>query len=161
MKRKFLKISINSLTVIFFTSCLSVAKISSFSETSDGINFDYVSSKQLDKNESAWTSKTSNEYYFETNKVIEKNILFDSMIESLKNEGYTIKSAKRDNNCVIGERGLRANEWKSIIGIYFKNDYIRNKTQVYLLCKITQDITGGWKENRAKKVGVKLENMIK
>lgn len=36
----------------------------------------------------------------------------------------------------------------------------QNKIQVYLKTKITQDITGGWRENRAMKVGQRIEQDI-
>lgn len=149
------------MTILLITSCLSVAKISSFAQTSDSIDFNSVSSKRPDLNDSQWSTETSNEYYFETNKVIDEDILFDSMIESLRNTGYAVKPFNRENNCVLGVRGIRGNEWRSIVGIYFKNDNIGNKTQVYIICRITQDITGGWKENRAREIGEKLKYKIK
>lgn len=57
----------------------------------------------------------------------------------------------KEQNKIIGKRGLRANEWNSITAVYYKSD--RNRLQLYVNTKITQDITGGWHENRAKKVG--------
>ncbi len=53
---------------------------------------------------------------------------------------------------------MRANEWNSITGVYY---HIENaKIQVYLTTKITQDVTGGWRENRAKKIGVLIEKGV-
>lgn len=55
---------------------------------------------------------------------------------------------------------MHANEWNSITGVYYKVDLNKQKLQVYINTKITQDITGGWSENRAKKVGLIIETMI-
>lgn len=50
---------------------------------------------------------------------------------------------------------MMTNEWSSITAVYYKIQ--ADKIQVYLNTKITQDITGGWRENRASKIGRLIE----
>ena len=50
------------------------------------------------------------------------------------------------------------NEWSSITAVFYKIQ--KSKIQVYLKTKISQDITGGWRENRAMKVGQLIEKNL-
>lgn len=141
-------------------SCLSVAKISSFPKASAELNFDQYSAEYRDKKDPFWTSNTSNEYYFERNKIISEKDLTDLIQYALKEKGYSIYSISLDNDNVFGKRGMYANEWNSITGVYYKIDLDNQKLQIYINTKITQDFTGGWSENRAKKVGLIIETML-
>jgi hypothetical protein len=140
--------------------CLSVAKISSFPKASAEINFDRYSTEYQEKKDPFWTSKTSNEYYFERNKIVSEKELTDIIQNALREKGYSIYSVSLDNDNVFGKRGMYANEWNSISGVYYKIDLNKQRLQIYINTKITQDITGGWSENRAKKVGLIIETMI-
>jgi len=146
------------LTTLY--SCLSVAKISDFPKASTEINFEKYSIEYQDKKDPFWTSNTSNVYYFERKKVMAKKDLTDIIQYALKKKGYRIYPMSIDDGNVFGKRGLYANEWKSITGVYYKIDLSNEKVQIYINTKITQDFTGGWRENRAKKVGVIIENMM-
>ncbi len=155
-----LKIFVPLIMLSTLYSCLSVAKISNFPKASTEINFDRYSVEYQEKKDPFWTSNTSNEYYFERNKIISEKDLSDIIQYALKEKGYSIYSIGLDNDNVFGKRGMYANEWNSITGVYYKIDLNIQKIQVYINTKITQDITGGWSENRAKKVGLIIETMI-
>jgi len=146
--------------VIILQGCLSTARVSDFPTTSSNIDFDKYSKEQSEKKEPFWTLETSNEYYFEKQKLIQDDDLIKFISQALMNDGYKIFIADKSNNYVIGKRGLRANEWNTRTGVYYKIDTVKNKTQIYISSRITQDITGGWKSNRAKKVGLILENLL-
>ena len=45
-------------------------------------------------------------------------------------------------------------------GVYWKEKESTKKIQLYIITKITQDITGGWTENRAQKIGKLIEIQI-
>ena len=162
MKFRFytLKILVLLIMLTILYSCFSVAKMSSFPKASSEINFNKYSTEYQEKKDPFWTSKTSNEYYLERNKVMTEKELTDIIQYALRENGYKIYSINLDNDNVFGERGMQANEWNSITGIYYKIDLNKQKVQIYITTKITQDITGGWRENRAKKVGQTIENMI-
>ena len=102
--------------------------------------------------------KTSNEYYFEKENNLEEATLIEIIKNGLRSYNYSIAVSNIENKCVIGKRGMKANEWSSITGVYYRIQ--PNKIQVYLNTKITQDITGGWRENRAMKVGQLIERKI-
>ena len=147
-------------SIFLLQGCLSVARISDFSATSSNIDFNKYSKEKSEKNEPYWTLETSNEYYIETQNLISDDDLIELISQGLRYNGYKIFVADKHNDYVIGKRGLRANEWNTITGVYYRIDTVKNKTQIYINSRITQDITGGWKDNRAKKVGVIIENLI-
>lgn len=146
------------LTSIILMGCLSTAKISNFSQTSSTIDFEKLSKEFELTKTPFWTSKTSNEYYFEKESVIDETKLIEIINSALRSYNYSIKVSDIENNCVIGKRGMVANEWGSITAVYYKIE--SNKIQVYLNTEITQDITGGWRENRALKVGQLIETKL-
>jgi hypothetical protein len=148
------------ISILFLQGCLSIARISDFPTTSSYIDFDKYSREKSEKKEPFWTLKTSNEFYLESPKVIDEDDMINLISQALKNNGYRISIADKNNQYVIGKRGLRGNEWNTRTGVYYKIDTVKNKTQIYINSRITQDITGSLKDNRAKKVGLILENLL-
>ena len=98
-------------------------------------------------------------YYIEQNKSVYEKLLITLIEKALTKTGYTIKTSSIENKCVIGKRGLEMNEWGSVTGVYYIAT--TDKVQIYIKTKITQDITGGFKNNIAKKVGILIENYLK
>jgi len=74
---------------------------------------------------------------------------------------YRLKSTDSVNRVILGYRGLRADEWKSLVGIYYIADRQLNNTQILIQVRITQDITGGWNNNRAQEVGATMDARFK
>lgn len=144
--------------MVLLSGCLSTAKLSDFSQTSSSVDFDKYAKEYKEASTPFWTLKTSNEYYFEKDLSVEENFVFDIVANSFKRLGYKIAFSDADGKCVIGKRGMVANEWSSVTAVYYK--YVSNRLQVYIKTKITQDITGGWKENRAKEVGRIIEQQL-
>ena len=141
-------------------SCLSVAKISDLPSSSKGIDFDKYSAEYKEQKNPFWTAATSNEYYFERDKALTEKDLTDIIKQALSKKGYAMNKVDLENNYISGKRGMQANEWNSITGIYYQLDHNNKKLQVYIITKITQDFTGGWKENRAKKIGEIIESNL-
>ena len=152
------KIITTLLITCILTGCVSTARLSDFSQTSKSIDFDQLSKEFKLTKTPIWTLQSSNEYYFERETNIEESKLIDTLKNSLRSYRYSILVSNIENKCVIGKRGIDANEWNSITAIYYRK--LPNKIQVYLNSKITQDITGGWKENRAMKIGRLIEKKI-
>ena len=145
------------LTSILIISCVSSAKLSDFSQSSSSIDFDKLSKEFTLKKEPFWTLNTSNEYYFEKETNVDEAKLVESIKNSLKSYNYRIAISNSESKCIIGKRGMVANEWNSITAVYYK--ITPNRLQVYLNTKISQDVTGGWRENRAMKVGQRIQEM--
>jgi hypothetical protein len=131
------------------TSCFtSVARYSDFPKTADNLDFESIASVNANRTP-LWTKHAVNEYYIEF-PAKPDSVLIKAIEKAMQKEGYRVFIADFSVNKVVGERGLRANEWSTLAAAYFKNT--KDKSQVYLRCQIKQDATGGWRENRAKKI---------
>ncbi len=140
-------------------SCMSVAKLSDFPAGSKEIDFDRYSAVYHEQKNPFWSAATSNEYYIERDIIIAEKDLADIIKQALFEHGYSINKVDLENNFISGRRGMQANEWNSITGVYYQLDN-NKKLQVYIITKITQDFTGGWRENRAKKIGEIIESKV-
>ena len=143
---------------ILLYGCVGTARISDLPKSSSDIDFSKYSEEINRKKTPFWTEETSNEYYIEKEKAVSDTALVGTIEAAMRQNGYAIKSNNADSTCVIGQRGMRANEWGSVIGVYYKIS--PGKIQVYIHSKVTQDITGGARNNLAKKVGVLIEKAI-
>ncbi len=141
-----------SCPLLMLTSCLSKAKLTDLPKDKSSINFTKLEVYRLPEGKKT-KSKTQFEYFIEldnnTKIRIEKLI-----IQVLTNEGFETITENANAKCIKAERGLRNNEWGTVAGVYYETK--SNATQIYIICKITQDITGGWYVHRAKKIGEKI-----
>lgn len=144
------------LTLFVLIGC-SVAKISEFPKSVAEIDFDNLS-KINEESSPFWTSKTSSEYYLELPKTTD-SLLYKAILGSFASNGYQKNYLNLANRFFLAERGIRANEWSTLTCVYYKFNY--NNTQIYVKSQITQDITGGWRENRAKKVAERIEKFFR
>ena len=131
------------------TGCVSVARVSDFARTTEGLNFQQLSQRDYDQKDALWNEKTGYEYFIEVEKIQESDLV-NGATRALKELGYNIQYSEGEHRVIIGERGLRANEWRSVAGVYYRPK--EAGFQIYIRNKITQDITGGWRDNRAKKI---------
>jgi hypothetical protein len=159
-KNNLVKFVILLFLITTISSCLSVAKISDFPKTSTVIDFNKYSSEYHELKAPYWTSENASEYYFERDTIITNKELTDYIKTALISLGYTITSNDYEDDYIRGSRNISRMEWGAITAVYYKLDYEKNKLQVYILTEITQDITGGNRENRAKTVGKIIEKLI-
>ena len=144
---------------ILFQSC-SVAKFSNMPKGASEINFSKYSSHAKNEKEPLLTGSTTNEYFIEINKVCYELEILDAIGQAYNANHYGFSKFNKADKAIFAERGARLNEWKSLAGIYYQINEQLNNTRFYILVNITQDITGGWKENRAKKLGLSLEKIL-
>ena len=149
MTQKTLCILFSFLICELFQSCQSTARLSDFTPSAKAINFNKIAASKLEGK----GSKTESEYYIKTNSCTD-SLLTWSIIRGLREENFTIKATEQENRAVFGERGMRANEWNAVAGVYYEKDV--TGFQIYIRCKITQDFTGGFREDRAMKIGSKI-----
>jgi hypothetical protein len=158
MKNKLFTISYYCLAIILIQSCSSTARLSDFPKTAKEYNFDKIANSKKTQEDKSWNKKAGYEYYLQTNSK-DDSLIIQAIIGALRSEGFLISFIHDKDGAIVGERGLQANEWKSVAGVYYqKND---EGFEVYVRCKITQDITGGWREDRAKKIGEKICVLLK
>ena len=144
--------------LILLSACAGTAKLSDFSQTASSVDFEKLSKEFKLAETPFWTTSASNEYYFEKDIVPDEETFIAIIKSSLEAHRYSISVSNPGEKCIIGKRGMQANEWSSITAVYYKTD--KKRLQVYIKTRITQDITGGWKENRAMKVGKLIEQKL-
>jgi hypothetical protein len=137
------------LALALVNGCVSQARLSDFKTTANGIDFDAVSQRDYDSKSAVWTEKSGYEYYIEVKKINETDLI-NGITAAVKELHYTIKTSNPDSGALVARRGIHANEWASVVGIYFRLK--GDRYQIYIQNKITQDVTGGWRENRAEKI---------
>jgi hypothetical protein len=79
--------------------------------------------------------------------------------KALNHEGFVIKSENIDGKCLVGKRGLRANEWGAVAGVYYKIK--DDRLLIYIRTKITQDVTGGVTNYIARRIGTDILALMK
>lgn len=151
--------TITILIAVLVTGCISRAKLSAFDQSANTIDFEKLSKEFKQTTTPFLTYKTTNEYYFEIAKNIEETKIIEVIKMSLSKYKYKLAFSNVENKCIIGKRGIKANEWKSITAVYYKTSI--DKIQIYLNTKISQDFTGGIRQNRAMEVGKLIEQILK
>jgi len=140
-----------AVSLLSVTACLSVASIDDFPKTANAIDFDRLSKQSFDSDQSFWTFRSEYEHFVGVEKVTEDKLV-SAITKALQAHGYGVShtSLEKVKGSVIGERGLRSNEWASIVAAYYRIN--EKNAQVYFRNKITQDITGGARKNGAREV---------
>jgi len=148
------KILINIFLIAILTkSCISIAKIKDFPDSSKKIDFEKYSNENIENEGKGWTYKSKSEYFIDKDITISENDLIEKITTSLKKHNYLIYLNNKHENLIIGKRGLRANEWNSRVAVYYRINEKSRNIKILIKNKITQDIFGGWEENRAKIIG--------
>ena len=144
---------------IWLGSCLGTARISDLPKTADEINFDAYSKKPMKKSGGIWTFKTTTEYYLEIPAALSQDSLMDILIEALRTRKYArIDPPAYEGSRITATHGATMNEWAYVTGIYYRLS--PGKVQLYIRTKITQDITGGAKNNLSEKLGEVIASLI-
>ena len=158
MKNNPITISCYFLAIILIQSCSSTARLTDFPKTAKEYDFDKIANSKKTQEDKSWNKKSGYEYYLQTNSK-DDSVIIQAIDRAMRSEGFVIRLIDNTNGAVLGERGLQANEWKSVVGVYYqKND---DGFELYVRCKITQDVTGGWREDRAQKIGEKICSFLK
>jgi hypothetical protein len=150
VKTSQINIAVLTLLMFLIQSCLSTARLSDYPRSSEGYDFNKIANSKRTDKDKGWNSKTGFEYYLKT-ETVHDTTLIRAIIQSLREENYVIKHIDVEKGTILAKRGLEANEWKSVIAVYFQKN--NAEIDLYVNCKISQDITGGWADNRAEKVG--------
>ena len=135
--------------LVLLSGCVSQARLSDFQTTSQGIDFDAMSQRDYDSKSAVWTEKSGYEYYIEVQKVSDADIA-RGITAALNDLHFVIKSSNPEAGAIVARRGIHANEWASVVGVYYRLK--GDRFQIYIRNRITQDVTGGWRENRGKKI---------
>jgi hypothetical protein len=129
------------------TGCLSVARLSDLPADSASVDMESAAKP---------TTYGRFEHTFSLEGSSRQRV-FDISQLALQQEGFRIASADFDQGCIKGERGLRANEWGMVSGIYLREGEGRVKVKV--ICIITQDFTGGWHQSYAQNIANRIARL--
>lgn len=135
---------------IFCLGCVTSSKVGYLPKSSSEINFDQISAVNDNKSK-LWTNETLSEFYIEI-PVTDESSLFEGINQSFLKNGYKKGRLDVANQTFSAERGIRANEWATFTRVFYKIN--STNTQLYVQSEIAQDGTGGWRDNRAKKVAI-------
>jgi hypothetical protein len=140
------KTLVTLLSMFLLSGCVSVAKISDFPDTAASVDFDVVRAKN-NQDPAAWSQQANFEYVIELENTNEDDAI-NAISEGFKATGYKVAAIDKAKQKVTAEKGMTMLEWNSISVAYYK--ILSSNVQVYVVTKITQDFTGGWKDHRAK-----------
>jgi len=147
------------IMTLILSSCLSTAKLSDLPKTADDINFDAYAKGTTENAKGIWTFKTSTEYYLETSIPMTRETVIKIIQQALYMRNYKVNPVNTAENRITASHGMSVNEWAYVTGVYFKIS--PEKVQMYIRTKITQDITGGAKNNLSEKLGMIIESYIR
>jgi hypothetical protein len=142
--------------------CASTASMKDFPRSSAEVDFQLLE-EIVENNPSSLRRTLSGqwEYLIQTQNASESELL-NALRAALGFEGYHIEFIDTSEKVVIGVRDTTLWEWKSIVGIYFKETEESDHVYlVYFKNRITQDITGGFNFNRAQKVADRFCDILK
>ncbi len=133
--------------LLSLTGCLSVARLSDLPADSASVDMDNTAppTKYGRFEHTVSLEGTSRQRVFEISQL------------ALQQEGFQIALADPDKGCIKGERGLRANEWSMVSGVYLREG--DNQVKVKVICIITQDITGGWHQSYAENIANRIRRL--
>jgi hypothetical protein len=147
------------MTILILPSCLSTARLSDLPKSADDINFDAYAKGETQNARGIWTFKTSNEYYLETSVPVTQETIIKMIRQALLVRNYKLNTISVEATRVTASHGMSVNEWAYVTGVYFKRS--PEKMRIYIRTKITQDITGGAKNNLSEKLGMIIEAYIR
>ncbi len=144
------------LTAVLLGACASVATLKDYPASSAEIDFDDVSARINSTDDASGNSEDSADYL----AVVESESaerLIALITEALQDNEYTLVKSDRSEGVAFAERGLRANEYGSVAGVYL--EAASGAFAVYARVDITQGLTGGWNENRAEQILDRLSEL--
>jgi len=138
-----------SLIVLLLGACTSLATVSELPVSANAVDFNALAKQDLNPKNATWNFKSDFKYIVRTSTVSEQELVAAIKL-ALTDTGYTVKTVDIAQQAIIAERGLRPNEWSAVAGVYFKTE--KDFSWVYVNSRITESLTGGWDEHRAKEV---------
>jgi hypothetical protein len=137
------------LVLLSLQSCVSTAKISNLPKKETTEDFVKIANSKIAAKTKGWRFKSMFEYYCIinttkdslVNQAICNALIVNKFVvkSNIDNNDFTLSNEKT-GGIITGQRGLRSSEWKSVTGVYYEK--IGDRYQLYINCKITQDITG-------------------
>jgi hypothetical protein len=129
------------------SGCTSVARLSDLPQSGDAIQYGQAGEKRSGQYEYDFTLHDVTDEQFE-----------NAVREGLTTNGFVIKRSDPGGRVIFAERGLRLNEWASVVGIYSRRSDAN--LQVKVLVDITQDITGTLPQSYAENIANRIRDVL-
>lgn len=147
LNTRIIKFALIGTAIFHLIGCSSVARIENLPTNSGAVRFDSVER----------VARGHYEYVFTLQAVTDEQF-FNATIEALTSNDFVIVRNDKQVRTVVAERGVRLNEWGSVVGIYSRrND---KSIDVKVVFDITQDFTGGFPQRYAENIAVRIRNVL-
>jgi hypothetical protein len=140
---------ISLLAIAALGGCVNIAKTQDLPASANDVRFDEMARKAA-RPDGGWNLQTDYEHYFEVDGTT-ADALHAGLEAALERTSYKVVRSDKSTRTVIAERSISLAEWSSVAGAYYRPS--GTGFQVYIKNAITQDITGSWRQNRAKVIG--------
>ena len=129
------------------SGCLSVAHLADLPASSDSVHYG-----RWEKEEYGYY-----EYEFALRNVTDEQFV-RAVREGLSTNGFEIKRDDPTARVITADRGLRPNEWGSVVGVYSRR---RNEDlDVKVIFEITQDFTGTFPQSYAENIAERIRTCL-
>lgn len=134
-------------TLGLFSGCVEMAYLEDLPDSNASIHYGAVEKVQ------------SRHYEHEFSlKHVSADQLVKATEQALSSNGYILRKNDRQAGVITAERGMRANEWGSVVGVYYMN---RNDAlSVKVIVEISQDFTGTFPQKYAENIAVRIRNVL-
>lgn len=135
------------LVATLSSGCISVARLEDLPSSSESLHYG-----QPEKEEFGYY-----EYEFSLQDVTDEQFV-EAVRQALSTNDFHIRRDDLAARVITADRGLRANEWHSVVGVYSRR---RNEDlDVKILFKITQDFTGTLPQSYAENIADRIRTFL-
>lgn len=151
-----MKYIIAAVASLLFISCLHSVNLEMFPKTKQEVDYKAIKSRQFERNSNLRFGSTQ-EYYFKSSFQRSEVELLKIIDLVMTEERFKLKVSDINEDYLIYEKGLSAEAWNSMIGVYYDINPSSSTVEMYLVYKMTQDVTGSLAFNYAEIIGQKIQ----
>jgi hypothetical protein len=130
-----------------FSGCVEMAYLDDLPDSNAAIHYGEIEKKHSRHYEHEFALKH-----------VSEDQLVKATEQALSSNGYIVRKNDRQSGVITAERGMRANEWGSVAGVYYmrRNDGL----SVKVIVEISQDFTGTFPQKYAENIAVRIRNVL-
>ena len=144
------------MVVFLCTGCLHKVSLEMFPTTKAAIDYKKINATQVDRNANLKFGAKQEFCFLNEYKSTEEELIkiIRNVVES---DGFKPKHFSYQEDVLIFEKGLSAEAWKSMMGVYYDIREDKNEVEIYVLYQMTQDITGSFEFNYSEVIGQRIQ----
>ncbi|HPN71682.1 MAG TPA: hypothetical protein PLZ32_19280 [Saprospiraceae bacterium] len=145
--------------VIILSGCLHKVSLEMFPTTKSAIDYKKINATQVDRNANLKYGGKQEFCFLNEYKSTEEELIkiIRNVVES---DGFKPKHFSYQEDVLIFEKGLSAQAWKSMMGVYYDIREDKNEVEIYVLYQMTQDITGSFEFNYSEVIGQNIRQSL-